>query len=414
MRGHSPSWFLALAILGFLLGLAPPAEALPTPLRSWAPSVSGVRFKTAAACYDSRDVYVVAAVFSIPYGSTTYDALYKLRIQGSSTSGSHGELIAADWVRSEWRIDNVDCASSGGGNIFVAFDRLGASAAFYRWDGSAVAGPFDLGHCETLRAYKPRIAYGGGRVMVAYTGDNLDGSPASISCGVCSKQFAQSGALLVENIEFWRESTHTDYDVEHNGSQFMLAVQWRSDGWYSEDSALSTLRYDAYGNEVSETMLQYFTTGSSPAAASRVRLVHSPNARNTFNRMFLQTDKGSYWVNTAGALVGSPVAYNAGTRFGLCEYWGADNAVATLFTESLTWTYTGGYPFGSWVPSWRTARSHFGTSPAAPYETSTLNAGYVPTACKASFSYTDSEVLLVSQTPGSSGASINWNLQTGD
>ena len=94
MRGSSPSWFLALAILGFLLGLAPPAEALPTPLRSWAPPVSGVRFKTAAACYDSRDVYVVAAVFSIPYGSTTFDALYKLRIQGSSTSGSHGELIA--------------------------------------------------------------------------------------------------------------------------------------------------------------------------------------------------------------------------------------------------------------------------------------------------------------------------------
>jgi hypothetical protein len=397
----------------FVIALPSAWAGPPTPLRSFTPSVSGSKFKTAAVCYDSRDVYVVAAVFTIRYRWRSRDVLYLLRIQGDSTAGNYGELISASRLGSERSIDHVDCTTDGGGNVFVAFDRRGAPGVFYRLDNTAVAGPFDLGHCETLRAYRPRIAYGNARVMVAYTGDNLDSSVGGRSCGVCSKQFALSGVLLVENLEFWRESTHTDYDVEFNGSQFVLAVQWRSDGWPLENSALSTLRYDMSGKEVSEQSVQDFTIGSSPAPPNRVRLTYSANAHNTYNRLFLQTNTGSYWLNIGGATVGSPVANNVSDRFGLCEYWGADNAVATVFSPYLRWTYTPGIPHGNWSSDFKTRRSHYGVSPALAYETSNINSNYVPYACEASATLTDSEVLVVSQTP-IANANIYWNLQPSD
>jgi hypothetical protein len=405
---------LALATFCIVSSLTAKAWATPppTPMRSYVP-VAGAELKKAAACYDSRDMYVVAAVFTIPYFTTTYDAVYQLRIQGNSAAANYGELIGATFVRSEWQINDIDCASSGGGNIFVAFDRTAGGAIWYRWDNTAINGPFTMSTCEGLLAARPRVAYGGGRVMIAYEGDNHTGAAGSVSCGVCSQQFSQAGASIVENIEFWRESVHWDYDAEWNGSQFMMAVQWQADGWDPETFALTTLRYNSIGNEVAENLVHFYEPDASPAPGTRLKLTYSQNSRNTANAMFLQTNNASYWLNTSGAAVGSEIYYGAGMEFAACEYWGADNAAATIFTPSMYWTWEGGFPGGYFVLHHRTARAHFGLTSAAPYETSTLNDGWVPRACEASSSYTDGEVILVSER-ASSDPALYWNLVPSD
>lgn len=405
---------LAPVVLFILLAFSRNAWASPppTPLRAYIPS-AGARFKTAASCYDSRDMYVVAAVFTIPYGTTTYDAVYHLRIQGNSTAANYGELVSSAFVRSEWRIDNIDCASSGGGNIFVAFDRTAGGALWYRFDNTAVTGPFTMATCEGLPAARPRVAFGGSRVNIAFEGDAHTGAAGSLSCGVCSQQFSQAGASIVENTEFWRESIHLDYDTEWNGSQFLMAVQWQSDGWNPGQWALTTLRYSSTGVELAENLVRFFDIGASPAAGSRLKLGYSANSHNTANALFLQTNTASYWLNTSGAAVGSEIYYNVGTSFAACEYWGADNAAATIFSPSMYWTYEGSFPSGHFVMHQETARAHFGLTSASPYETSTLNDGYVPHACEASSTYVDGEVILLSKRTASD-PNLYWNLQPSD
>ncbi len=415
-----PARLLACAVVLSGALFADAALAGPsTPLRTWSPG-GDATFKTATVCHDvTRDTYVVGAVFhrvrTTPF-HLEYDQLYRLRVQGSSSATNYGELLETpSLIAGEARIDNVDCASDGANRVWVTYDRYGSNAAFVALDGTSIGGPFEVPtYACGPTTHKPRIAYGSGRLMVAFEGFHYPTGGAS--CEACVRQFsASTGAPISGAAEsIWNDNmTHTDYDVEWNGSdRFVFALPFDID---AGANWLSTYTYSSVtGLRIAENGIQQYVDGTAPYFPQRTKIVFSKNTRNP-NRMFIQTDTGSFWTDTAGARVGAPLLSSLGTGFAACEYWGADAAAATVFTPNITWRWVGTYPSGYFVSENVTTRMHFGLTSGAAYETFNLNLGYNPVACDGGDTYTDPEVLLLSK-PATSAANgnVTWNVVASD
>jgi hypothetical protein len=378
------------------------AAQAPTAIRSFSPT-TGATFKTAAACYDSNDTYVIAAVFTMPNSPTPYDALYRIRVQGLSTAPNYGQAISTTFLKSEWTIDSVDCASNGS-DVFVAWDARNSGASWYRLNGSAIAGPYAIRNCEGIFPHHPRISYGGGRVAIAYEGGHAGASARS--CGVCSEQYTTSGALIVANEEFWNDGmTHEDFDIEYNGAQFILALQWQLD--WSPDWSLTTRRFNSLGQPVQDYEIRYFPAGSSPAPGYQLDLVYSANWRNSSNRLFIQTDTATYWLTNAGAASAPELNHPLGSGFAACEYWGTDLATAAVFSTAMAYRYVGTFPSGYFTIDYSTRREHFASS--SVYETFSINPTYGVVACEPATTYTNGETIVVSRTP-TGGPNAFWNL----
>jgi hypothetical protein len=412
-------WFACLVVVSAALFPDAAFAGPSTPLRTWTPG-SDATFKTATVCHDvTRDVYVVGAVFhrvrTTPF-FLEYDQLYRLRVQGNSAATNYGQLVDTPaFVAGEARIDNVDCASDGAGKVWVTYDRYGSNAAFVALDGTSIGGPFEVPtYACGPTTHKPRIAYGGGRLMVAFEGFNYGDGGAS--CEACVRQFsAATGAPISGAVEaIWNDNmTHTDYDVEWNGSdRFVFALPFDID---AGSNWLSTYTYSgSTGLRIADNAIQQYVDGASPYFPQRTKIVFSKNTRNP-NRMYIQTDTGSFWTDTNGARVGAPLLNAIGTGFAACEYWGADAAVASVFAPSVTWRYVGTWPTGYLAPENVTTRLHFGLASGAAYESFTLNPGFNPVACDGGDTYADPEVLLLSK-PASSAPNTNvtWNVVASD
>ncbi len=404
----------ATLTLAAALVAAPEAWAGPTtPIRSWTPTGVSARFKHATTCHDTlRDVYVIGAVFELPdtYFGGTYDVLYHLRVEGNSTSPAYGELLGAAPLTSSRRIDNVDCTTDDAGQVFLAYDRMSQNAAWYRLQGSAVQGPYQIqkvGWCGPF-THRPRLAYAGGaspRLMVAYEGYTY-GSPGSASCGA---------AIAGTEEAIWNDNmTHSDYDVEWNGARFIMALPYDIDAGDGHGH-LSTYVWDLAGNLTASHHIQSFAATPTPAYPTKTRLVYSKNSRNTYNRLFLQTDLGSYWLYPGGSLYPTPQSNPIGTQSAVCEYWGSDNGtIAATFSPTTTWRWVPGFPYGYFLPERKTLRAHYGQTPAAPYESSVLNINFYPEACDGANTYVDPEVMLVSVNAGGHDANVYWNIVAND
>lgn len=394
-----------------------------TASRSWTPPISGGTFQQATTCHDvTRDVYVIGAVFRFPdlYFGGTYDVLYQLRVQGSSVAGGYGELLGATALTSSRRIDNVDCTSDDGSNVFLAYDRMGQDAAWFRLNGSEVHGPYTVerfGLCGPS-SHRPRLAFATGatrRLMVAYEGYTF-GTGEHESCEACVHQIdPDTGAGLPSTASaIWNDNmTHSDYDVEWNGARFVFALPYQVDAGDGYGH-LSTYVYDLNGVTTGEHHIQSFYATPTPGYPDRTRIVHSRSSRNTYNRLFIQTNLGSYWLYPGGSLVPTPQSNALGTGFAVCEYWGADNGVAATFSPTTTYRWVPGFPFGSFVIEHKTRRAHYGQSPGAAYESTTLNAGYYPAACDGANTYADPEVFLVSKPSAGPDAKVYWNIVSND
>lgn len=421
----APFRFIAGVLMAAAGTGAADAYAGTTQIRSYSPPIgaSEITYKTAATCHDNvRDVYGVATVFHVRDLSTGLqnDRLYYLRVDGNSASPTYGNLLDAMLLDTESQIDTVDCASDDANKIYVVFDRFDNDAAWLRIDATTVAGPYPVtattGFCQSgVRTHKPRIAYGGGQVMVAYEGWHYD--IGARGCEVCEHQFnALSGAPIpgTEVYQWLGGSQHSDYDVEWNGAdRFVVAVPQMHD--MGGGGEFDTFTYTPAGStsEVKH-LLQTFPSGVL-LPPDKTRLVYSNNTHNNNHRMYIQTEVSNFWIYTDGALVpGGARTDAAGSKFALCEYWGADSAVSALFTPYTTTAWVPGFPSGHYLTIYNTMRWHFGLSPAAPYESFLVNTNYFPEACDGGNTYTDTEVMVVSSPFSGPNANVYWNLLSND
>jgi hypothetical protein len=430
--------YTCAALLASAVLTVPPSSAWAGPttaIRSWTPAgIEPPTYKLAAACHDiARDVYGVAVVFEIfdEYLGGTYDEVYYLRINGNTASPTYGELLGATWVASEWRVDNIDCTSDDANNVYLAFDRKYYDSVWYRVDGATFYGPYPIsnpdGFCgfNISKSHRPRISYAGGatpRIAIAFEGHRYD--QGTNSCEACMQQFNPATGAVITGTDhaYWPDNMlHGDYDVEWNGntgtgSRFVWVLPVDYD---AGSEFLVSMAHNGAGVVTSENTLQAFSTTPSPAyPQGRVRLVYSRNAANhnlvSYRRFFLQTDTGNYWLNSIGALVGAPQVAAAAAPFAACEYWGADQALATRLTPVTTATYVGTWPFGYFMFEWKTLRAHYGLSPGAAYETSYVNNGYYPEACDGANTTADPEVFVVSSPAGGADESVYWNILSND
>lgn len=405
---------LALSVGLVVTGVALNASA--TPLQFWTPSAASV-LKTATSCHDlANDVYGVAAVFQSPsYFGGTYDAVYYLRIDGDSTSPTYGQLLSSTWLDGYSRIDHVDCANNGN-DVFVAYDRYYADAAWMKVNGTTKTGPFVItpaSACGAGYTHKPRIAHGpswGGRLMIAFDSFHYETTPETAGCEVCTQQYTTSGSLVSNTANyFWPDGMlHDDYDVVWNGSRFLFALGWRPD---NGGNYLSTQTFASSGGPQTENLIASFPSGSNPAYPTQIKLVHSYNTGNYSYRSLLHTNTGTWWLNSPGGGVsGAAQATNSGTGFAACDYWGPYAATANIFSPRLSFEYVGGFPNGYFITTRYTERAHARTYSSALWDLTSLNTTYYPVACSTAATYTDPEVLLVSRNTSDSNK-VFWNIQ---
>ena len=421
---RTTAWLSISAATLVALAFPSSASAGPTALESWSPDAAWPTFKTAAVCHDNeRDVYGIVAVFQVfdHYLGGYYDQLYYLRVQGDSTAPDYGQLVSEQLLTAAWRIDHVDCASDDGNNVFVTWDRRWQDAQWARIDGTSTWGPYhvDAGGVCSPYTHRPRIAFGeDDRVMVAFEGYHYT-HPEYASCEVCLQQYdAYSGAEVPgTDTLLWKYAgmTHSDYDLEWGNDAFVVALPLWSDTLPDQELAMYAVDLD---NTLTEQHLppeniidQFQDLDGYP---SRVKLVHSDNANNETDAMFLETDRKSYWLDGSGALLDAPLDNPTDERMGVCEYWGDDEAVAHVFAPELRFQYIPGFPWGHFISYWQTVRHHFGVLRGYAYESFNVTTAYAPVACDGANTYDDAEVALVQTPIAGPDDAVYWNLQEND
>lgn len=387
-----------------------------------------IQFKAATVCHDNaRDLYGIAVVFERFdwYLGGTYDQLWYLQVEGNSGSSEYGRVVSDQVITAAGRIDNVDCTTDGGENVYVAYDRQWESAQWVRIDGDEIWGPVDIevdANCPPY-THRPRIAHDGeGRIAVAVEGWHYETEVEYQSCEVCTQQYdADWGEEIPgSNAIIWPDIgvNHTDYDIEWGDDAFIAAVPYWPDN-LPDNQYISTFRVDLDNTldpstgQPPKTILQDTGEMPEPAWPERVKLVRSTSEVNEIGAMFLRTDTGSYWLDGAGALLDDPLEDPSDPQMAVCEYWGSDPAVAHTFTKSLRGEYVGVYPSGYFSLYWAITRNHYGLDRDYPYESWDVLDDFVPEACDGSDTYDDPEVVLVTR-PTSADASVYWTILQND
>ena len=448
---HRNGWGLALLLCG-LLGAAEPAWAedpfsgaamaapglpsptdpvsdmefaslAPTVIESWAPYGADA-FKAAEVCHDAAsDIYSIAVVYTFYLGFFNMDFVYRIRVEGDSSSPHYGEFIDRQFVGISWRVDHIDCTSDGTGSTFIAFDRRFEDAVWYRLTDTSRHGPYPANAgCEVEHAAQPRIAFGGGdeaRVMLVVKGMTYEGNPFGEveTCGACVTLFdAYTGLQHPHPRHFWdNESNHFDFDVEWNGSAFVAAVPYRRDAGVLGVRSLLTRSYNSNGETIEEHQLPSFSAeGASEAWSTypeKARLVYTEHANNPDGELFLKTDAGSYWIDIYGALRPHAVEEEASLDFVACENHGPSPGLAHVF-DTRAYLEPESPEMGSsffFAPS-TIERSFYGLDPAPGTEPTLLDFGYTTRACETGTTPGDEEILVVRGRSGSTN--VYWSLET--
>jgi hypothetical protein len=395
-----------------------------TPIRSWPPDSYPYfyRFKYAAVCHDIfNDVYGIAAVFQKKSGSTYWDNLYYLRIDGNSTHPKYGQVLTNTFIATSTRIDNVDCTTStSGSTIFITYDMYNSDARWVRFVGSTMSEQYTIvgvDYCDEYEAYvtrKPRIAFSNtsySTIMIAfYAYDfSVDGS----SCEICTHTYSAYTGEFIHEEMFWPDTSNqpVTWDVEWNGdSKFILAYFNPPD--YTAPYILRSARLtgNGYLDHVYE-IENFMGPGDHPQWPSEMKLAYTNGNLNSTHRFILQTAEGAtWWLEQWGEEIDdthSPRYYYGGKygdHFAVCEYWGSTaNRIAHTF----------GYNFSMLPPVMNTRHMHWDQAyiEASPHEVFSLNDGYYPAACSAGDTLTDTELMLVSSAAGGSKY-VYWNMES--
>jgi hypothetical protein len=320
-------------------------------------------------------------------------------VDGLSTWGSYGELVATRSLDSGGSINAVDCATDDDESVFVTWSHPNASARWARLAAGSVYGPYTVNEtCEEDPSNRPRIAWNpAGRVTVMY-----HGYPAT--CSVCFETFNAYTGAEYSSDSYWAGDANTPqyWDLEWNGDEDFVAVfqtNWDG-GQYSIESILVDTDGDAIVG--SGDTIDGWPPLSTDVPVG-IDVVYSPNSSNTYSRLITITDRETYWINQDGTGAGSWTGYAASPTAYVdgCEYWGPTSyRIAHSYTNRVDGTVG-------------TVHRHWYRTQYAPLLVYNLNTGYRPSACSSSDTYTDREVFLVSNYPTAPNP-VYWNIEAED
>ncbi len=396
-------------------------ESALTGIESWAPA-DAVRFKAAESCYDAaRDEYAIAAVYTRRNATTGQDrdAAFLLRIAGDEGSGHHGQMVHALAVGSASRIDHVDCTADDSGRIYVAFDRYGGNAVWYRYEDTDRHGPFAIAPSEAgchPYSHMPRITVSQGdspTLFAAFEGYSFvgfRGAGETQSCEACVMAFdALGGQARNSGDMIWNDNmTHGRYDVLWNADdRFLWALPYAVD---AGSPNLAVYTYDESGSNLAHQPIQNFHHESEPGYPELVELVYSDIDTNAHHRIALITDQDSvYWLNRDGSRYRDPVQDEI-PGFAACGYLGTGSHIAHTFHTVWHKDPKLPGPVPVYVPA--TAHRHWKTYPATPRDPYEIAKGHRPVACSAGSPRVDrSELLLVSATAWIGDPKAYWHFQ---
>jgi hypothetical protein len=391
-----------------------------TPMRYYKPASSN-DFLIAAVCHDlTNDVYGIAAVFQTTYGQS----LYYIRVGGDNGTDTFGEFLGATYVDgSTTSIESVDCAQDGQDSIFIAYSKYNAHARWVRFVGSTMIGGYhDIvpvygcdfdGEGNPTKTHKPRIAFqndagsGNETIILAYHGRNW--TVDFNSCEWCIETFHAYTGNFIQEQQGAQGGQAVAWDIEWNGGIRYELLQYF--GSVEEHSSqLKRQQFSWNGNKVgSDDVLYDFNAHPEvPKPNSQIRLAYTDGNLNYSHRFILQTDTGvTFWLTQTGGLYDNPI-YNFGGGFGdnfaVCEYWGnQSNKIAHTYNYDMI--FLPGPP-PSFIPT--TIHNHWHYAPAYPLDVYFMNQGYLPRACNAADTTSDSEVIVVSD--GGAGGYVFWNI----
>jgi len=353
-----------------------------TSLRSFTPT-GAEDFKTAATChYRSGDWYAVLAVFEMDDGD---DELWWLKVDGLSSSSDYGRVVSTRRITTEEEIHSVNCADDGNRTVYFTWDRSDSPTDHLnaRWasitNSGIMRGPYTIPKCRdwpgylTLQSWAPDIAFNDDTVALSYAG--------RFSCSFCWSTWTSNGDYIGGDAAWGGDGHAEETAIEWNGRDaFMLGVIYPRDG-----GGTTVFTHLVYPDGSSKfDLLEAVDHGPLDWTVSDLELVYTPNSRNTYRRMLVDTSLGTVWVSrNSGAAIGDRVTPSVVRRVS-CEYWGPRRRIANSF---------GSPPRFGLTPHHLHQQSRSG-DPREVYDLDDYDYTW-PAACSSSDTFTDPEVLLV-------------------
>jgi hypothetical protein len=383
-----------------------------TSMRSWHPPDS-IYFKMSATCPSPQgDYYGIYAVFT---NEEEIDELWFLVVDGLSSWQDYGHIVGTAQIPTGGTtvIDHVDCTHDDYW-VYGVFDRendterLNAQwvRALPTTSPPLVQGPYTVPDCG---ACGPPFDNSPFQTSIAYS--EYDGGVLAIpsrsvcTCGLCGALFRPNGTLIGSGDlgGIWGGSVWAT-DVEwNNAGQFVIGFVYRNDWFPSEEGppSIQTILMEpdapitavnpCPGSDTGTCVL--YQGGFYDSLENDIDIVYSPNDYNIYDRMIVQTNRWTVWIEQEGQLV------NSGSNPLSVGPWAdANRASCEIWSTSYSHRYRIGHTYGSKTTQLYTVHNQWRSYPYSASEVYSLNTYYRPDSCASSDGYQDAEIVLVSRS----------------